>query len=83
MSRGVYDDEFRDKVVDAFRSANPQFPSTSSAAEWVAREFGVSRDSVRRWASEAGAWEAHNSSRLRALLAENAMLRARLEGQAP
>ncbi len=83
MSSSIYDDEFRDKVVAAFRTADPQFPSTSAAAEWVAREFGVSRDSVRRWANEAGVWEAHNSSRLRALLAENAMLRARLEGQAP
>ena len=48
------------------------------AAEVVAREFGISRDSVRRWSVAAGTWQAHNSSTLRALQAENAALRAQL-----
>lgn len=77
----LYDEEFRDEVVAAFQEAEKRFPSTSAAAEWVARQWGVSRDSVRRWAEAAGAWEAHNSSKLRSLQAEVAMLRAILEGQ--
>ena len=48
------------------------------SAEVVAREFGISRDSVRRWSVAAGTWQAHNSSTLRALQAENAALRAQL-----
>ena len=75
----TYSDEFRKTVVDDFVAAEQRFPSTSSAAESVARKHGISRDSVRRWASEAGAWQAHNSSTLKRLMAENAMLRARLE----
>ena len=75
-----YTPEFRDEVVAALRVAVEVFPSTSSAAEAVAREFGISRDSVRRWATEAGQWEAHNSMRLRSLMAENARLRAQLRG---
>jgi|GEM_PF-3056475 len=74
----TYSEDFRETVVAAFVEAEDRFPSTSAAAEWVARQHGVSRDSVRRWASEAGAWEAHNSSTLRRLMAENALLRSRL-----
>lgn len=73
-----YDAEFREDVVTALQAALDVFPSTSAAAEAVGREFGVSRDSVRRWATEAGQWEAHNSMRLRSLMAENARLRAQL-----
>lgn len=78
MSSPVYDADFRDRVVARLGELEPHFPSTSAAAEVVAREFGVSRDSVRRWAVAVGAWQAHNSSTLRALQAENAALRAQL-----
>lgn len=78
MTASRYDEEFRARVVARLTQLEPQFPSTSAAAEVVAREFGVSRDSVRRWATTAGVWQAHNSATLRALQAENASLRARL-----
>lgn len=78
MTGSTYDAEFRDRVVARFTEMEPSFPSTSAAAEVVAREFGISRDSVRRWSVSAGAWQAHNSSTLRALQAENAALRAQL-----
>ncbi|MDV8002842.1 transposase [Rhodococcus sp. IEGM 1408] len=83
MAKAMYSEEFRSSVVAAFCEADTKFPSTSSAAEWVAREHGISRDSVRRWATEAGVWEAHNSAKLRSLLAENALLREQLERQVP
>lgn len=78
MTSASYDAEFRDQVVARLVELEPAFPSTSAAAESVAREFGISRDSVRRWAVAAGSWAAHNSSTLRALQAENAALRAQL-----
>ena len=78
MSTSPYDTQFRQDVVDRFAQLEPQFPSTSAAAEAVAREFGISRDSVRRWSVDAGVWQAHNSTSLRALQAEVAALRARL-----
>src|SRR5699024_2384373 len=67
MSSAAYDADFRDQVVARLAELEPQFPSTSAAAEVVAREFGISRDSVRRWSVAAGTWQAHNSSTLRAL----------------
>ncbi|OFS29400.1 hypothetical protein HMPREF3086_00745, partial [Dietzia sp. HMSC21D01] len=78
MSSTAYDADFRNQVVARLAELEPQFPSTSAAAEVVAREFGISRDSVRRWSVAAGTWQAHNSSTLRALQAENAALRAQL-----
>ena len=78
MNASPYDDAFRNQVVERLVDLEPGFPSTSDAAEVVAREFGISRDSVRRWAVAAGAWMAHNSSTLRARQAENAALRAQL-----
>ena len=78
MSSAAYDADFRDQVVARLAELEPQFPSTSAAAEVVAREFGISLDSVRRWSVAAGTWQAHNSSTLRALQAENAALRAQL-----
>lgn len=78
MSTPSYSSEFRQKVVDRLAELEPQFPSISAAAESVAREYGISRDSVRRWSVEAGVWEAHNSATLRSLKAEIAALRSRL-----
>lgn len=78
MSAATYDDQFRAQVVARMAQLEPQFPSTSAAAEAVAREFAISRDSVRRWSVAAGQWQAHNSSTLRALQAEVAALRAQL-----
>ena len=78
MSTPSYSSEFRQQVVDRLAQLEPQFPSISAAAESVAREYGISRDSVRRWSVAAGTWQAHNSSTLRALQAENAALRAQL-----
>lgn len=78
MSTPSYTAEFRQKVVDRLAELEPQFPSISAAAESVAREYGISRDSVRRWSVEAGVWEAHNSATLRSLKAEIAALRSRL-----
>lgn len=78
MSTPSYSSEFRQQVVDRLAQLEPQFPSMSAAAESVAREFGISRDSVRRWSVEAGVWEAHNSATLRSLKAEIAALRSRL-----
>ena len=78
MSSTAYDADFRDQVVARLAELEPHFPSTSAAAEVVAREFGISRDSVRRWSVDAGVWQAHNSTSLRALQAEVAALRARL-----
>ena len=78
MSTPSYTAEFRQKVVDRLAELGPQFPSISAAAESVAREYGISRDSVRRWSVEAGVWEAHNSATLRSLKAEIAALRSRL-----
>ena len=78
MSSTAYDADFRGPVGARLAELEPHFPSTSAAAEGVAREFGISRDSVRRWSVAAGTWQAHNSSTLRALQAENAALRAQL-----
>ncbi|WP_368664643.1 transposase [Dietzia cinnamea] len=78
MKASSYDAAFREQVVERLAQLEPAFPSTSAAAESVAREYGISRDSVRRWAVAAGVWQAHNSSTLRALQAENAALRAQL-----
>lgn len=78
MSASPYDTEFRDRVVARLTQLQDQFPSTSAAAESVAREYSISRDSVRRWAVAAGVWQAHNSSTLRALQAEVAALRSQL-----
>lgn len=78
MSSPAYDAEFRERVVARLLELEVKFPSTSAAAESVAREFSISRDSVRRWSVAAGAWQAHNSSTLRALQAENEALRAQL-----
>lgn len=78
MNASPYDDAFRNQVVERLVDLEPGFPSTSAAAEVVAREFGISRDSVRRWSVDAGVWQAHNSTSLRALQAEVAALRARL-----
>lgn len=78
MNTSPYDTEFRDQVVERFSELEPRFPSTSAAAEAVAREFGISRDSVRRWSVDAGVWQAHNSGTLRALQAEIDALRAQL-----
>lgn len=78
MSTPSYSSEFRQQVVDRLAQLEPQFPSISAAAESVAREYSISRDSVRRWSVEAGVWEAHNSATLRSLKAEIAALRSRL-----
>lgn len=78
MSTPTYTAEFRQMVVERLAELEPQFPSISAAAESVAREYGISRDSVRRWSVEAGVWEAHNSATLRSLKAEIAALRSRL-----
>ena len=78
MSSPVYDADFRDRVVARLGEVGSHFPTALAAAGVVAREFGVSRDSVRRWSVAVGAWQAHNSSTLRALQAENAALRAQL-----
>jgi len=78
MTASRYDEEFRARAVARLTELESLFPSTSAAAEAVSREFGVSRDSVRRWATTAGVWQAHNSSTLRALQAEVASLRAQL-----
>ena len=78
MSTPSYSSEFRQTVVDRLVELEPQFPSISAAAEFVAREFEISRDSVRRWSVEAGVWEAHNSATLRSLKAEIAALRSKL-----
>ncbi len=78
MSTPSYSSEFRQMVVERLAELEPQFPSISAAAESVAREHGISRDSVRRWSVEAGVWEAHNSATLRSLKAEIAALRSRL-----
>lgn len=78
MNTSPYDSDFRDRVVERFAELEQRFPSTSAAAEAVAREFGISRDSVRRWSVAAGVWQAHNSGTLRALQAEVDALRAQL-----
>ena len=78
MNTSPYDSDFRDQVVARFVELAPRFPSTSAAAEAVAREFQISRDSVRRWSVAAGVWQAHNSGTLRALQAEVDSLRAQL-----
>ena len=78
MTSPSYPPEFRQKVVARLTELEPHFPSISAAAESVAREFGISRDSVRRWSVDAGVWEAHNSATLRSLKAEIAALRSRL-----
>lgn len=79
MNRG-YDPAFRQQVVAAFVAIVESFPSTSAAAEVVAREHGVSRDSVRRWASKSGQWDTVSSQQIRILRAENEWLRTQLAG---
>ena len=73
-----YDESFRDEVIATFTQCEKEFPSTTAAAQYVAARFGISRDTVRRWALDGGAWEAHNSAEVRKLRAENAALKAEL-----
>ena len=49
MSSTAYDADFRDQVVARLAELEPQFPSTSAAAEVVAREFGISRETLYQY----------------------------------
>ena len=49
MSTSPYDTQFRQEVVDRLAQLEPQFPSTSAAAEAVAREFGISRETLYQY----------------------------------
>ncbi len=49
----VYAQEFRDRAVNLVVQATPEHPSESAAIETIARQLGVSGETLRKWVRRA------------------------------
>ena len=84
MSKGTrYTDEFKAKAVRLLTESRPSYSSETKAIAEVARDLGVSSETLRRWRNQSDASAAEQSEQsaqeamaeLKRLRAENAELR--------
>ena len=84
MSKGTrYTNEFKAKAVRLLTESRPSYSSETKAIAEVARDLGVSSETLRRWRNQSDASAAEQSEQsaqeamaeLRRLRAENAELR--------
>lgn len=81
MSKGTrYTDEFKAKAVRLLTESRPSYSSETKAIAEVARDPGVSSETLRRWRNQSDASAAEQSAQeamaeLKRLRAENAELR--------
>ncbi|GAA0848167.1 hypothetical protein GCM10008915_56920 [Bifidobacterium pullorum subsp. gallinarum] len=84
MSKGTrYTDEFKAKAVRLLTESRPSYSSETKAIAEVARDPGVSSETLRRWRNQSDASAAEQSEQsaqeamaeLKRLRAENAELR--------